>query len=72
MPLYEYNCRACRENFEALVRSGRESETRCPRCGSPDLRKLLSAFGIGSGSSRLKAASTGCSHCSGKSCSTCK
>lgn len=70
MPLYEYECQNCRKRFEALVRLGRESEVVCAFCGGSNVRKLLSAFGISGGSSRLKA-STGCSSCKGGTCSTC-
>lgn len=72
MPIYEYVCRACGSRFEALVRIGKEGDVRCEACQSPDVRKLLSAFGIGGGGSRLKAASSGCSTCHGHSCATCK
>jgi len=42
MPLYEYACRECAKEFEALVRS---SETpSCPSCHSADLQRKLSVF----------------------------
>ena len=42
MPLYEYACRQCDKEFEALVRA---SETpSCPQCDSPDLQRKLSVF----------------------------
>ena len=47
MPLFEYACRKCSERFEALVLSGEKA--RCPRCGSADLEKLLSAFAARTG-----------------------
>ena len=40
MPIYEYACRACKHEFEALVRA---SDTpQCASCGSKDLQKKLS------------------------------
>lgn len=45
MPLYEFACRACGEQFEALVRSG-ERPAACPTCGSADFERLLSSFGV--------------------------
>lgn len=72
MPIYEYLCRACGCRFEALVRIGKEGDVRCEACQSPDVRKLLSSFGIGGGGSRLKGSSDGCSTCHGHSCATCK
>ena len=40
MPIFEYQCRGCGHQFEALVR---KSDTpACPSCSSADLEKLLS------------------------------
>lgn len=44
MPIFEYSCRACRHEFEALVRSG--DAPSCPACASQDLEKLLSAVAV--------------------------
>jgi putative FmdB family regulatory protein len=42
MPLYEYTCRQCSRDFEALVRA---SDTpSCPSCQSDDLQRKLSVF----------------------------
>jgi putative FmdB family regulatory protein len=72
MPLYEFLCRACGRRFEALVRLGKEDGVRCEACESPEVRKLVSAFGIGGGAGRLKESSGSCSSCHSHSCSTCK
>jgi putative FmdB family regulatory protein len=72
MPIYEFVCRSCGRTFEALVRLGKEREVFCEACGKGDVRKLVSAFGIGGGASRLKEASESCSTCHGHSCATCK
>lgn len=40
MPIYEYVCQDCKNEFEALVR-GAESPT-CASCGSEKLSRLLS------------------------------
>ena len=40
MPIYEYVCRACGEQFEALVRHG--DKPVCPYCDSARLERLLS------------------------------
>lgn len=44
MPIYEYDCRGCGEGFELLVRTG--DVPACPSCGSVDLSRQLSAFGV--------------------------
>ncbi len=71
MPLYEYSCLKCGKRFECLVTAGKENEVVCENCGSADVRKLISGFGIGGGSSRIKASSSSCKSCSSGSCSTC-
>jgi putative FmdB family regulatory protein len=42
MPIYEYACRDCRREFEALVRS--DTVPECPQCRSTQLDKRLSVF----------------------------
>jgi putative FmdB family regulatory protein len=45
MPIYEYLCNACKENFALLIwASTEERPSTCPKCGSPDVKKLLSPF----------------------------
>lgn len=42
MPIFEYACRACGNEFETLVRT---SDTpSCDSCGSSELEKKLSVF----------------------------
>jgi putative FmdB family regulatory protein len=43
MPIYEYECRKCRKQFQALIMNPREgADLVCPQCNSPDLKKLIS------------------------------
>lgn len=44
MPIYEYECRGCGQGFELLVRTG--DTPACPACGSVELERQLSAFGV--------------------------
>jgi putative FmdB family regulatory protein len=45
MPIYEYRCKACEHEFEALVLPHKpETAPECPECHSKDLEKLLSGF----------------------------
>ena len=46
MPLYEYRCERCDEQFEELRSASDEDEVRCPSCEQP-AKKLLSAFAVG-------------------------
>ena len=45
MPLYDYCCRACGHQFEALVRA-QDPPAKCPSCQSGDVEKLLSGFAM--------------------------
>jgi putative FmdB family regulatory protein len=46
MPIYEYECRGCRHQFEQLVRTG--DTPSCPSCQSQDLERLLSLAAVSS------------------------
>jgi len=46
MPLYEYQCKKCGREFEALVLP--KISAACPDCQSTDLRRLLSQFAVSS------------------------
>jgi putative FmdB family regulatory protein len=51
MPIYEYQCRACRHQFERLVRqtsAGPEAAIDCPSCRSQEVERLLSLFAVSS------------------------
>jgi putative FmdB family regulatory protein len=50
MPIYEYQCEACRRDFELLVRSG--EDVTCPHCGGRRLVKQFSVPAAHSASSR--------------------
>ena len=42
MPIYEFSCAACGNEFEELLGSHvgtKESEVRCPKCGGKDLKR---------------------------------
>jgi|YNPNPStandDraft_1061719.scaffolds.fasta_scaffold79732_2 putative FmdB family regulatory protein len=64
MPIYEYRCTECGEEFEKFVRSmTAEVEVACPKCGSPKVEKKVSLFGArsaGEGAFSTSAAG-GCS-----------
>ncbi len=48
MPIYEYQCQACGEKFSKLLRSMAGQVTVvCPRCGSENVKKAISLFGVG-------------------------
>lgn len=44
MPVYEYECTACQQLYEAYVRGNSELELQCPTCGSTGKTMQFSAF----------------------------
>jgi putative FmdB family regulatory protein len=44
MPLFDFHCRQCGHDFEALVRP--QAPAVCPSCRSQDLEKQMSAFAV--------------------------
>jgi putative FmdB family regulatory protein len=53
MPIYEYECRACRHRFEQLIIHSTTAE--CPSCRGRDLDRLVSLFGVNSEATRGSA-----------------
>ena len=43
MPIYEYECKACRHGFESIQKVSEPPLVDCPECGEPELRKKISA-----------------------------
>jgi putative FmdB family regulatory protein len=54
MPMYDFRCRTCGHDFEALVRS--QDRPACPSCHGHDLEQLLSSFAVSSADRRAAAA----------------
>lgn len=44
MPIYEYLCADCRDEFEELVPASGAAEVACPQCGGTTVTRLLSSF----------------------------
>ena len=43
LPIYEYECKACRHEFESIQKVSEAPLVDCPQCGEPQLRKKISA-----------------------------
>ncbi|MCD6214948.1 MAG: zinc ribbon domain-containing protein [Candidatus Desulfofervidus sp.] len=67
MPIYEYICQDCGNQFECLVRKG--EEIVCPNCQGKHLKRLVSAcgFSFGKGSTKSNTSTKSTSSCT--SCS---
>jgi len=62
MPIYEYACNDCGNQFEILVRSG--DTPACPSCHSNQLEKQLSVFATTGNSTKGAPAMPGpCGSC---------
>ena len=69
MPVFEFKCEGCGDRFERLVFAA-SSSVSCPNCGSTELEKLPSTFGM-SGVERQTTSAAACGSCSAGSCSSC-
>ncbi len=63
MPIYEFECQDCNENFEKLVRIAGVSEVTCPSCGSARTKKKISTFAshLDGGGASFASSSSDCS-----------
>lgn len=62
MPIFEYVCRDCAKQFEALVQGSRSAS--CPACHGTNLEQQLSVFAVGRGGKPSVGSSVGaCGSC---------
>lgn len=65
MPVYSYKCKDCGEEFDLLVGVGQGSEElKCRKCGSKNLDRMLTSFGVGAESSSIGSSSCPTGTCS--------
>ncbi len=57
MPIYEFTCRGCGQQFETLVRAADTPE--CPSCHGRDLERVISLFPVNSEATRGTALAAG-------------
>ncbi len=51
MPIYEYRCRGCQHEFEAVILPN-GTPPACPECRESNLEKLISQFAVSSDGTR--------------------
>lgn len=56
MPLYDFHCRRCGRDFEALVRPQDEAAPVCPACRGGDLDRQLPTFAVSYKEKTMRAA----------------
>ncbi|UCC78759.1 MAG: zinc ribbon domain-containing protein [Candidatus Zixiibacteriota bacterium] len=71
MPIYEYQCHACGNDFELLI-MGSSNGSACPACGSKDMKRKFSVFGMKSSSGFSSSSGSSCGGCQSNSCVGCK
>jgi putative FmdB family regulatory protein len=42
MPVYEYECKKCKEKFEKNLKINENMQVLCPKCKSEDCNRLIS------------------------------
>ena len=67
MPIFEYICKECHHEFEALVYGKEKAE--CPKCHAKKLEQQLSVFAVSAVST--KGSSPSASPSSSGSCGSC-
>lgn len=43
VPLYEYQCKACKHKFERIQKFSDPPPTKCPECGKGKIQQMMSA-----------------------------
>jgi putative FmdB family regulatory protein len=69
MPIFEFTCNNCGNDFEELLRSANAiNEVECPTCHSPEVEKKVSLFasrivgGVFSGGESLRSSCSTSAH----------
>ncbi len=60
MPIFEYKCNHCANEFEKLVFAGDDKDISCPECDSMEISKKMSVASF-MGSSSIGKCATGSS-----------
>lgn len=69
MPIYEFDCVPCNRRFELMMSYSRIGEARCPKCGSDEVKRVMSMF-----AARTSGGSShgdNCAGCASGQCSSC-
>jgi len=61
MPIYEYACKKCGNEFEALVAMSAKDNPCCPKCDSPKVKKKMSIIASSKGGCGSCASTSSCS-----------
>lgn len=65
MPIYEFICNSCGNEFEAIVSSTDTTSVSCNSCKSDDVKKVMSASSIKMGGSTAPIGPPSAGSCGG-------
>ena len=68
MPMYEYRCAACGQDFERYVPTS-AGAVACPACASAEVKRKLSVFALKSDAGPVASAMPSGGGCCGGGCS---
>ncbi len=71
MPIYEYQCGKCGNDFEKLLPRANAPKPACPSCGSRQVTKQFSSFSATASSAKTESCSMGscpAATCAGGGC----
>jgi putative FmdB family regulatory protein len=68
MPLYEYRCAGCGQEFERYVTTA-AARVACPACASADVKRKLSLFAFKTEGGTLPSTMPSSGSCCGGGCS---
>ncbi|MCC7130701.1 MAG: zinc ribbon domain-containing protein [Anaerolineae bacterium] len=72
MPIYEYVCLDCRNQFEQVrLMKDVDEPIACAKCASLHTARTLSLFFASSGGKAVAGGAGACAGCASRSCSTC-
>jgi putative FmdB family regulatory protein len=63
MPFYEYQCSQCEHITEVLQTLGDDKAPACEKCGSADVKKVMSIAGVQKSASVAPASPPSCTSC---------
>ena len=72
MPIYEYVCVDCKNQFEVMrTMKDADEPIACLHCSGNHTSRMLSLFNAQSGGRVVAGGNSGCATCSSSACSTC-
>jgi len=61
MPIYSYICKDCGEKFDLFIGiGGKNDELICKKCGSKNIQKTFSSFGVRPSSDNNNGSNVSC------------